>query len=190
MSNQQIGYIRVSTRDQTTLRQLHDIKLDKVFKDEFSAMKGANRVGLLECIAYLRKGDTLHIHSIDRLARSLRDLQQIVDGLITSGVTIVFHTENLVFNGNDSPMSIMVLQIMGAFAEFERSIARARQREGIDAAVAAGTFKGRPNTFHLADKAKQMRKEGESVKAIAEKLKVSLRTAYTLLEREPALKLV
>jgi DNA invertase Pin-like site-specific DNA recombinase len=184
MSNQQIGYIRVSTSDQTTLRQLQDIKLDKVFEDCYGAMKCAEREGLQECLKYLRPGDTLHIHSIDRLARSLRDLQNIVDGLIKNGVTIVFHTEGLVFNGNDSPMSIMILQVMGAFAEFERAITRARQREGIDAAIAAGTFKGRPNKWHLSEKVKLMRKEGIKMHEIANALNMSTKTAYTLLKRE------
>lgn len=190
MTNQNVGYIRVSTSDQTTLRQLQDVKLDRVFEDVYSAMKSAERVGLMECLAYLRRGDTLHIHSIDRLARSLRDLQNIVNGLIKNGITIVFHTENLVFNGNDSPMSILVLQMMGAFAEFERTITRARQREGIDAAMAAGTFKGRPNKWHLSSEVKKMRGAGKTMPEIAKKLDMSVRTAYTLLNRDQNLTVV
>ena len=185
---QNIGYIRVSTSDQSLLRQLTDVKLDKVFEDKYGAMKAAERDGLMACLDYIRSGDTLHVHSIDRLARSLRDLQAIVDGLVKNGVTIVFHTENLVFNGNDNPMSVLILQMLGAFAQFERSITRARQREGIDAAMAAGTFRGRPNNFHKADEVKRMKLEGVPMQDIAAKFKITTRTAYNLLNLQEAKK--
>ena len=94
MSGKQIGYIRVSTIDQNTDRQLHGITLDKVFEDKCSG-KDANRPQLKECLSYLRDGDTLHIHSIDRLARSLRDLLNIVEELLGRGVKIIFHKETL-----------------------------------------------------------------------------------------------
>lgn len=185
---QNIGYIRVSTSDQSLLRQLTDVKLDKVFEDKYGAMKAAERDGLMACLDYIRSGDTLHVHSIDRLARSLRDLQAIVDGLVKNGVTIVFHTENLVFNGDDNPMSTLILQMLGAFAQFERSITRARQREGIDAAMAAGTFRGRPNNFHKADEVKRMKSEGVPMQDIAAKFKITTRTAYNLLNLQEAKK--
>ena len=74
---QQIGYVRVSTLDQNTGRQLDGMSLDKVFEDKASA-KDTNRPNLQACMDYLREGDTLHVHSIDRLARNLQDLEQLV----------------------------------------------------------------------------------------------------------------
>ena len=100
MNGQQIGYIRVSTVTQNTDRQLHGIELDKVFEDKCSG-KDTNRPKLTECLAYLRDGDTLHCHSIDRLARSLRDLLNIGEDLLGRGVKIVFHKEGMEFGGSN-----------------------------------------------------------------------------------------
>ncbi len=133
MVGQQIGYIRVSSDGQNTARQLEGIKLDKDFIDTMTGST-KNRPQLEECLNYLRKGDTLHVHSIDRLARNLRDLQEIIEGLVVKGVGVQFHSEKLTFTGDDSPMATLTLQMMGAFAEFERTITRTRQREGIEAA--------------------------------------------------------
>ena len=131
MSGKQIGYIRVSTIDQNTDRQLHGIELDKVFEDKCSG-KDANRPQLKECLSYLRDGDTLHIHSIDRLARSLRDLLNIVEELLGRGVKIIFHKEGMEFDGvTPNPSQALYLNILGAVAEFERQMIRERQREGI-----------------------------------------------------------
>ena len=99
MSGKQIGYIRVSTIDQNTDRQLHGITLDKVFEDKCSG-KDANRPQLKACLEYLRDGDTLVVHSIDRLARSLRDLLNIVQDLLARKVSIRFVKENMDFNGD------------------------------------------------------------------------------------------
>lgn len=142
-----IGYIRVSSVDQNTSRQLADIHLDKVFEDRLSG-NCRNRPGLDACLDYLREGDTLHVHSIDRLARNLLHLQQLIDALTARGVTIVFHKENMRFlpdgYGASDPMSRLMMQMLGAFAEFERSLIRERQREGIAAAKSSGKVLGRP----------------------------------------------
>lgn len=138
MSHQHIGYLRVSSIDQNEARQLADIELDKVFTDKASG-GDRNRPELKECLEYCRSGDTLHVHSIDRLARNLADLQAIVNELIDSGVSVQFHKECLTFTGDKkNPMNTLMLQMMGAFAEFERSMIRERQREGIAAAKKAG----------------------------------------------------
>lgn len=181
MTGQNIGYIRVSSEGQNTTRQLDGIKLDKEFTD---TMTGSirSRPQLEECLNYLRTGDTLHVHSIDRLARNLRDLQEIIDGLICKGVNVKFHTENLVFTGDDSPLSKLTLHLMGAFAEFERTITRSRQREGIDAAKAKGEHLGRPKLDKsLSTKAKQLKADGLNVVAIAKELKLSRPSVYKLL---------
>ena len=175
MTGQNIGYIRVSSEGQNTARQLEGIKLDKEFTD---TMTGSirSRPQLEECLNYVRNGDTLHVHSIDRLARNLRDLQEIIDGLACKGVTVRFHNENLTFSGDDSPMQKLTLHLMGAFAEFERSMIKSRQREGIDAARDAGIALGRRpklNDDELITRAKKMRADGMKKVEIAKALNLS-----------------
>lgn len=131
MNGQRIGYIRVSTIDQNTDRQLHGIELDRVYEDKCSG-KDTNRPALTECLSYLREGDTLVVHSIDRLARSLRDLLNIVQELLARKVSIRFVKENMDFNGDKpNPTQDLYLNILGAVAEFERQMIRERQKEGI-----------------------------------------------------------
>jgi len=97
-----IGYIRVSTVDQNTARQLDGVALQEVFEEKMSAVT-TKRPKLKECMRFLRKGDTLHVHSIDRLARNLADLLSVLNDLIKRFVTIKFHKENLTFTGEDNP---------------------------------------------------------------------------------------
>ena len=139
-----IGYIRVSSLTQNTDRQLDSIILDKVFEDKISG-KDTNRPHLKACLEYLREGDTLHVHSWDRLARNLLDLESIVNGLTSKGVTVKSVKEKLTFEGGKE-MDLrdkLLFQILGAFAEFERANIRDRQREGIEIAKTAGKYKGR-----------------------------------------------
>jgi DNA invertase Pin-like site-specific DNA recombinase len=136
MSN--IGYIRVSSVGQNTERQLASIELDKVFEDKCSA-KNTDRPQLKNCLEWLREGDTLHVHSIDRLARDLFDLQSLISHLMTKRVAVKFHKENLIFEPDTSnAMNQLMLHMMGAFAQFERELIKERQREGIAAAKAKG----------------------------------------------------
>ena len=144
MKGQNIGYVRVSSLGQNTERQLVDVELDAVFTDKASG-KDTNRPELTRCLNHLREGDILHIHSIDRLARNLKDLQTIVETLTMKGVSVNFHKEHLVFESNTSPMHTLMFQMLGAFAEFERTLTRERQREGIDAAKARGQKLGAPS---------------------------------------------
>lgn len=141
-NGQQVGYIRVSSVGQSTLRQLAGIQLDKVFEDQVSA-KNTNRPGLTACLNHLREGDVLHVHSMDRLARSLDDLRRVVKELTARGVAVHFYKESLKFTGDDGPMSHLLLSTLGAFAEFERALIRERQAEGIAIAKANGVYKGR-----------------------------------------------
>ena len=143
MSHQLIGYVRVSSQGQNTARQLAGLKLDKEFVDMVTG-SNRDREGLKGCMDYVREGDQLVVDSIDRLARNLQDLQEIVNSLINKGVSVKFIKENLTFNAKKDPMATLTLQIMGAFAEFERTMIRSRQREGIDAAKKAGKHLGRP----------------------------------------------
>jgi len=130
VNGQRIGYIRVSTLDQNERRQLEGHVLDRVFTDKASGRDTA-RAQLTELLRFVRDGDTVVVHSMDRLARNLDDLRALVQGLTRRGVRVEFLKEQLVFTGEDSPMANLRLSVMGAFAEFERSLIKERQREGI-----------------------------------------------------------
>lgn len=183
----QVGYVRVSTIDQGTERQLAGIDLDRIFQEKQSGAAAANRKVLQECIQYLRDGDTLHVHSIDRLARNLVDLQQTVERLTKRGVTVRFHKESLTFEpGVANPMNMMLFQVLGAFAQFERSLIRERQAEGIAQAKAAGKHLGRPSalTTEQVAEAASLRAEGLSLTKIAERYNVTRQTIAATLKRE------
>jgi len=137
-----IGYIRVSSITQNTDRQLDDVELDKIFTDKCSGGK-KNRPGLNACLDYIREGDTLIIHSLDRLARNLTHLKTIVEELNSMGVEVHFIKENTIFKGDNSPMDNLLLKIIGAVSEFERSMMRERQTEGIEIAKRKGIHLGR-----------------------------------------------
>jgi len=142
MGGQRIGYVRVSGFDQNPERQLEGIPLYKIFTDKASG-KDVQRPQLEQLIAYVREGDTVVVHSMDRLARNLDDLRCLVQGFTQSGVRVEFVKECLVFTGEDSPMAKLMLSVMGAFSEFERALIRERQREGIALAKQRGVYRGR-----------------------------------------------
>ena len=176
-----VGYIRVSTVDQNTDRQLDGIELEEVFEEKISG-KSANRPQLQECLRYLRKGDELHVHSIDRLARNLLDLQKLVQELTGRGVTITFHKENMTFDGSSSnPMHKLLLQILGAFAEFERSMIRERQAEGIAAAREKGTHLGRRSKLTKEQISQIKARRLENKTALAKEFGCSRQTIYAAL---------
>lgn len=141
VTGQRIGYIRVSTLEQNTARQLDGVLLNKIFTDRVSG-KSIDRPQLQACLEYVREGDTLHVHSMDRLARNLDDLRSLVRQLTAKGVAVQFHKENLTFTGEDSPMANLLLSTLGAFSQFERELLRERQKEGIAIAKAAGKYRG------------------------------------------------
>jgi DNA invertase Pin-like site-specific DNA recombinase len=177
--SKQIGYIRVSSAEQNTARQLDGVEVDKTFTDKASGAKTDNRKQLTACLDYLRDGDVLHIHSIDRLARNLADLQSIVTELTARQVTVVFHKEGLTFSANtEDAMQTLMLQMLGAFAQFERAMIKSRQLEGIAAAKAAGKRLGRAPKLSVENKllARQRRADGESVAALAVEYGVSRQT--------------
>jgi len=135
MSGQRIGYKRVSTVDQNTSRQLDGVQVDRTFEDKCSG-KNTARPQLQAALEYCRQGDTLVIHSMDRLARNL------VSDLTAQGIVVEFVKENLRFTGEDSPMANLLLSMLGAVSEFERALILERQREGIQIAKLAGKYKG------------------------------------------------
>jgi DNA invertase Pin-like site-specific DNA recombinase len=176
---QRIGYQRVSTVDQNTARQLDGVELDKVFTDKASG-KDINRPELARALDYVRDGDTLVIHSMDRLARNLEDLRRIVRELTNGGVKVEFVKEALTFAGDDSPMNTLLLSMLGAVAEFERSMILERQREGIAIAKAGGKYKGRKASLSQkqASELRERLAKGESVTALATEYGVSRQTVY------------
>jgi DNA invertase Pin-like site-specific DNA recombinase len=177
---ERVGYQRVSTVDQNTARQLDGVSLDKVFIDKASG-KSTERPELSRALDYVREGDTLVVHSMDRLARNLEDLRRIVRELTGQGVKVEFVKENLTFTGEaDSAMNTLLLSMLGAVAEFERSMILERQREGIAIAKAAGRYKGRQPalTDAQADEMRQRLADGESVTALAREYGISRQTVY------------
>lgn len=136
-----IGYIRVSTVEQNSERQLIEVKLDKVFEDKCSG-KDTNRPQLNLMLDFVREGDCIHVHDISRLARNLSDLRVLVSSFTARGISIKFHKENLVFTGEANPMQDLMLSMLGAVYEFERSMALERQREGIAIAKQQGRYRG------------------------------------------------
>ena len=185
MTGQRIGYKRVSTIEQQTARQLDAVALDIVFEDKASG-KDAKRPQLDAMLKHARKGDTVVCHSLDRLARNLDDLRRIVSDLTGRGVRVEFVKEALTFTGEDSALSKLLLSVMGAFAEFERSLIRERQREGIALAKAAGVYKGRKPalTEQKASEAAKRIANGESKAAVARDYGISRETLYFLSESE------
>lgn len=146
MSNtQHIGYIRVSTKDQKTDRQLIDtgITFDAVFEEKRSGKSRLDRPVLEECLSYCRKGDTLHVHSMDRLARNFLELNRMIEEMNEKGVVIHFHKENLIFAGEESPHTLLIAQIMSSIAQFERAVIVERVAEGIAKAQKKGVKFGR-----------------------------------------------
>ena len=143
MNGLRIGYIRVSTVEQNTQRQLADVPLDKVFEEKISGAS-KQRPALASLIDYAREGDEVLVHSLDRLGRNLGELQEIVETLNAKGVILNCVKENLVFHPNiNNPMNMLFFQILGALAEFERERILERQAEGIAIAKKKGVYKGR-----------------------------------------------
>ncbi len=157
MTGKRIGYVRVSTNEQNPDRQLENIPLDKKFIDYASA-KSTNRPQLKAMLDFVREDDIVIIHSMDRLARNLTDLKNIVDHLISKKIQVHFIKENLQFNGESSPISNLMLHLMGAFAEFEYAFIMERQREGIAIARTRGRFGGSKKKLN-AEKIEILRKE-------------------------------
>ena len=180
--DKRVGYIRVSSLDQNTERQLEGAELDKVFSDKASG-KVTARPQLQAALDYLREGDLLLVHSMDRLARNLDDLRKIVMDLTSKGVHVQFVKENLIFTGEDSPMSNLLLSLLGAVAEFERSMIRERQREGIALAKKAGVYKGRKpslTSLQIAEIRKRVA-TGEKKTGLAAEYRISRHTLYAAL---------
>ena len=190
MANEhRVGYIRVSTVEQNTNRQLDGIELNKVFTDKCSG-KDTNRPQLKLMLEFVREGDVAYVHSMDRLARNLDDLRKIVNMLATKKVQITFVKESLTFNGQETPMANFMLSIMGAFAEFERALIKERQKEGVEQAKKQGKYKGRKRvlTQDEVDEINKLISERHKKVDIAKRFGIGRNTLYRYLKtKSPAI---
>lgn len=138
----QIAYIRVSTIEQNEQRQVEAMQqynIEKWFIEKVSA-KDTNRPKLQEMLDYAREGDTIHIHDFSRLARSTKDLLDIVEKLTQKRITLISNKENI---DTSTPTGKLMLTMIGAINEFERTNLLERQKEGIAIAKRNGKYKGR-----------------------------------------------
>ena len=177
-----VGYVRVSSVDQNTVRQLDGIEIERTFTDKASG-KDTTRPKLDEMLAFVREGDTVIVHSMDRLARNLDDLRRLVRLLTGKGVRVEFVKENLAFTGEASPVATLLLSVMGAFAEFERALILERQREGIAAAKSRGAYTGRKPAL-TPEQARELRERaaaGEKKSLLATEFGISRETVYSYL---------
>jgi len=185
MKGQRIGYVRVSSFDQNPERQLEQVQVDRIFTDKASG-KDTQRPELDALLTFVRDGDTVVVHSMDRLARNLDDLRKIVQNLTERGVQIEFVKEHLIFTGEDSPMANLMLSVMGAFAEFERALIRERQREGIALAKQRGAYRGRKKSL-FPEQVLQLRQRanaGEKKTKLARDYGISRETVYQYIRGE------
>jgi DNA invertase Pin-like site-specific DNA recombinase len=183
---QRVGYVRVSSVDQTTERQLDGIEVDRVFTDKVSG-KDTKRPHLASALEYVRAGDTLVVHSLDRLARNVDDLRRIVRELNERGVSVEFVKNNLTFSGGSDPSARLMLTMLGAFAEFERDLLRERQREGIAIAKAKGVYKGRKRALNPEQvrELREMARQGLPKADLARAYSISRETLYQYLRLQP-----
>lgn len=185
MKGQRIGYVRVSNFDQNPERQLEQAQVDRLFTDKASG-KDVQRPELERLLGFVREGDTVVVHSMDRLARNLDDLRRVVQKLTQRGVRIEFVKESLTFTGEDSPMANLMLSVMGAFAEFERALIRERQREGIALAKQRGAYRGRKKALspEQVTDLQQRAAAGEQKASLAREFGISRETLYQYLRAD------
>ncbi len=183
---QKIAYKRVSSVYQNTSRQLEGMTFDKIFEDKLSG-KSKDRPQLEAMLQYVREGDHIYVHSMDRLARNLKDLLDIVNQVTDKGCSIHFVSQSLEFSKNDSsPTAKLMLQILGSIYEFELQLIHERQREGIEIAKRNGKYKtGRPVKMD-EEKLKiclEKKSQGIPISRIAKDLGVSTMTIYRNLKK-------
>jgi DNA invertase Pin-like site-specific DNA recombinase len=186
VSGQRVAYTRVSSLDQNVDRQLDGITVERTFTDTASG-KDTHRPQLAALLGFVRDGDTVIVHSMDRLARNLDDLRRLVRELTARGVAVQFVKEQLTFTGEDTAMATLLLSVMGAFAEFERALIGERQREGIALAKKRGAYRGRtPSlTQQQASTLRGRAAEGVAKARLAREFGISRETVYHYLRTTP-----
>ena len=184
-----VAYIRVSTEEQHEARQKEAMKgfgIDKYFIEKKSGKNAKDRPQLQALLEFVREGDTVYIHSLDRLARSTQDLLNIVEQLQAKGVEL--HSDKEAIDSN-TPTGKLMLTMIAAINQFERENLLERQREGIAIAKQEGKYKGRkqlkPEAWEEAY-AKYKAREIKSISELAKILNISRPTVYKLIEQEQA----
>ena len=179
-----LAYIRVSTFEQNTARQLDGLEFDKTFTDKLSG-SNANRPSLIDLIEFIREGDEVWVHSIDRLARSLIDLHDLIKQFTDKGATVHFQTESLTFDGGEAnPHQMLHLSMLGAFAQFERELIKQRQAEGIAKAKERGAYStvGRKGlSADVINEIKALSGSGVGATQISKDLGIGRSTVYKVL---------
>lgn len=179
------NYKRVSTIDQNTDRQLINIPCDREYEDKLSG-KNTNRPQLQAMLDNLRPGDIVNVHSMDRLARNVKDLLSLIEIILEKKATINFLKENLTFSSNEATNAFqtLMLTMLGAINEFERNIILERQKEGIAIAKAKGKYKGTNKllTDIEISEIKRLSAEGVKPKALTERYGVSRQTIYNYIK--------
>lgn len=185
VAGQKIAYARVSSKDQNLDRQLAALKKEKVFRVFTDTVSGSStqRPGLDGALNYVRAGDQLIVVSMDRLARSLIDLHRLVDELTERGVSVKFLKEGQTYSLDSSPVAKLMLGLLGSVAEFERSIIRERQAEGIAKAKARGVYKGRAKVLNEEQvvQAREWVSEGVPKAEVARRFGIGRTTLYKYL---------
>ena len=178
------AYVRVSTNEQTTQRQdFKGVVIDKTIEEKASASSADDRPKLMTLIDFLQDGDSVHVYSIDRLARNLRDLENLIEIINNKGCGVIFHKEGLTFsNDSKNPMGKLMLQMMGAFAEFERTLINERSAEGRAKSKARGVHQGRKSTLNKSqvDSIKSKLESGVGVMPLAKEYEVARNTIYKI----------
>jgi len=175
-----LAYIRVSTTEQNTDRQI--IEADKTFIDKVSGAN-TNRPELIKLKDHARAGDIVICHDISRLARNLKDLKDLIEFFINQGVAVKFLKENMIFTADkQNPMNELMLNMLGAVYQFERDIMKQRQAEGIAQAKLKGVYKGRTTSMRLRSAILDAYKNGTSQRNIAKDLETSLSTVQRVIK--------
>lgn len=188
MKGQIVGYARVSSADQNLARQLEQLKsenTDKIFEDKASGAT-TKRPAFQQMMEYVREGDTIVVCSMDRLARNLTDLLNTTKELQAKGVSIRFLKESILLDasGSDATMTKLLMSMLGAVAEFERSMIRERQREGIELAKKRGVYKGRkPTDVAVIEKAREKINLGIPLAKVARDAGLARSTLYRRLQQ-------
>lgn len=183
---QRFGYVRTSSVSQNTSNQLEGQTLDRIFEEKVSG-KSMDRPELEAMLSFVREGDEVVIQSMDRLARNLDQLRQVVQRMTTNGVKVIFVKEGMSFTGEDSPMATLMLSLLGSLAEFERSRILERQREGIELAKGRGVYKGRKPSLS-EEQVRMIRwrvSAGEKKAQLAREYGVCRETLYSYLRLNP-----
>ena len=179
-----VGYVRVSSLDQDSTTQLERVTAahcKKVFAEKESGTSTKHRTALAECLDYLREGDTLVITKIDRLARSARDLHNLVHDLEQRRIGLLVLDQSI---DTSTPHGRAFLGMLATFAEFETNIRKERQLEGIAAAKSKGKYNGRkPTAQNKSTEIIELVEQGLTKSAIAEQVGVSVASVYNVLNR-------